>query len=127
MFSESLRFLGGHGIVGGQSPPAYRRSVAQGNGWYGFFQDVDATAAACKALRETAERVERPAALGKLEITITPPGPVDADTARRYEDLGVDRLVLIRSFEDMSPRQDDEARDRVLGFLEDTARELKLG
>ena len=30
-------------IVGGQSPPAYRRSVAQGNGWYGFFQDVDAT------------------------------------------------------------------------------------
>jgi hypothetical protein len=45
-------------------------------------------------LRETAARIERPAALGELEITITPPGPIDVDVARRYADLGVHRLAL---------------------------------
>ena len=70
--------------------------------------------------------MERPAELGSLEITITPPGPVDADTARRFEDLGVDRLVLMRSFEDMGPRADGEAKDRVMQFLKETAVELKL-
>ncbi|MCH2173560.1 LLM class F420-dependent oxidoreductase [Myxococcota bacterium] len=113
-------------LVGGGSPPAYRRAVAQGNGWYGFFQDLDATAAALKALEEAADQVERPANLGPLEISVTPPGPVDADTAKRYEDLGVERLTLMRSFQDMSPRTDPEARDAVLKFIEDTATELKL-
>jgi hypothetical protein len=37
---------------------------------------------------------DRPASLGELEITITPPGPVDLETARRYADLGVHRLVI---------------------------------
>lgn len=114
-------------VVGGNSDAAFRRAVAQGNGWYGFFQDLAATAGALKALEQAAQEVERPAALGELEISITPPGPVDLDTARRYEDLGVERLVLLRSFEDMGPRMDEEARDRVLQFLEDTARELRLG
>lgn len=114
-------------VVGGNSDATFRRAVAQGNGWYGFFQDLDATAGALKALEQAAQEVERPAALGELEISITPPGPVDLDTARRYEDLGVERLVLLRSFEDMGPRIDEEARDRVLQFLEETARELQLG
>ena len=111
-------------LVGGMSPPALRRAVAQGDGWYGFFQDVAATAAMLRALEETAKQVERPAGLGKLSITVTPPGPVDADTARRFEDLGVDRLVLMRGFEDMANAGDE---DSVIRFLEDTARELSLG
>jgi hypothetical protein len=32
--------------------------------------------------------------VGELEITITPLGPVDLETARRYADLGVHRLVI---------------------------------
>ena len=110
--------------VGGMSPPALRRAVAQGDGWYGFFLDVDATAAMLRQLEETAKQVERPAALGKLEISVTPPGPVDADTARRFEDLGVDRLVLMRGFEDMAAAGSE---DVVIRFLEDTARDLSLG
>ena len=51
---------------------------------------------------------------------------MDADTARRFEDLGVHRLVLMRSFEDMGPRADASAKDRVMQFLEETASELKL-
>ncbi len=31
-------------LVGGMSPPALRRAVAQGDGWFGFFLNVDATA-----------------------------------------------------------------------------------
>jgi len=110
--------------VGGMSPPALRRAVAQGNGWYGFFQDVDATAAQLRNLEETAKHVDRPTELGKLEISITPPGPVDADTARRFEDLGVDRLVVMRGFEDMA---NAGSQDAVIRFLEETARELSLG
>jgi hypothetical protein len=106
------------------SPPALRRAVAQGDGWYGFFQDVDGTAAMLRQLEETAKRIERPAGLGKLEISVTPPGPVDSDTARRFEDLGVDRLVLMRGYEDMAGGGSEDA---VIRFLEDTARELSLG
>ena len=110
--------------VGGMSPPALRRAVAQGNGWYGFFQDLDATATALRNLEGAAKQVERRSELGKLEISVTPPGSVDADTARRFEDLGVDRLVLMRGFEDMAKGGGAEA---VLSFLEDTASELSLG
>ena len=113
-------------LVGGMSDAAHRRAVAHGNGWYGFFQDLDATAAALRGLEKAAEQVERSVDLGTLEISVTPPGPVDADTARRYEDLGVDRLILMRSILDMGPRADTEALTAVLTFLEETARELNL-
>ncbi len=110
-------------LVGGMSPPALRRAVAQGDGWYGFYLDVDSTAVMLRNLEETAKQVERPAEFGKLTISVTPPGPVDADTARRFEDVGVDRLVLMRGFEDMASAGDPDA---VIRFLEDTARELSL-
>lgn len=113
--------------VGGMSPPALRRAVAQGNGWYGFFQDVAATAKMIEGLRETAKRVERPASLGKLEITVTPPGPVDADAAKRFEDLGVDRLVLMRGFQDMAGKREQSAEDAVIRFLEEMAKTHRLG
>jgi probable F420-dependent oxidoreductase len=81
-------------VVGGHVPAALRRAVRHGNGWYGWDLDVEATAAALADLRATAERHERPAELGDLEITITPPGVPDRDTVRRYADLGVHRLVV---------------------------------
>jgi probable F420-dependent oxidoreductase len=112
--------------VGGMSPPAFRRAVAQGDGWYGFFQDLDATAKAIRGLEEAAEQVERPVSLSHLEISVTPPGPVDADTARRYEDLGVDRLVLMRGFADMAGGDGKKAEDLVIEFIESTSRELGL-
>ena len=108
------------------SPAALRRAVAQGNGWYGFFLDVDNTKKMVEGLRETAKRVERPASLGRLEITVTPPGPVDADTAKRYEDLGVDRLVLMRGFGDMAGQRAQSAEDAVIAFLDEMARAHRI-
>lgn len=113
--------------VGGMSEPAFRRAVRQGDGWYGFFQDLDATASCLRSLEEAAKRVERPAELGHLEVSITPPGPVDADTARRFEDLGVDRLILMRGIGDMLGAAGDGTEDAVIRFLEETARDLGVG
>src|SRR5215470_2524353 len=61
-------------VVGGRTPPAYRRAVTQGHGWYGFGMDVEETRKSVAALRDAAGRSERPKELGTLEISITPPG-----------------------------------------------------
>ncbi len=82
-------------VVGGRTAAAYRRAVTQGNGWYGFNMDVDATAQAVTGLREAAQRHPRPAELGELEISITPRGfELDLATAERYAAAGVHRLIL---------------------------------
>jgi probable F420-dependent oxidoreductase len=81
-------------VIGGHAPAALRRAVCSGNGWYGWDLDVEQTAVALAGLREAQSRYGRPAGLGELEISITPPGLPDVDTARRYADLGVHRLVL---------------------------------
>lgn len=113
-------------IVGGMSAPAYRRAVKQGNGWYGFYQDVDSTAASIEGLQRAASECDRPASLGELEISITPPGPIDRDTAKRYEDLGVSRLILMRGFEDMAAPRSDVVFADTLHYIEETALTLQI-
>lgn len=81
-------------MCGGHSPSALRRAVRAGNGWYGWELDPEQTARALADLGEAERRHGRPAELGDLEITITPPPDFDADMARRYEEVGVHRLVL---------------------------------
>jgi probable F420-dependent oxidoreductase len=82
-------------VVGGGTPAAFRRAVKYGNGWYGFARDLVTTRAALDGLRQAAAAVARPAALGDLEISVTPTEPLDRDVVRRYEDLGVHRLVML--------------------------------
>ena len=113
-------------VIGGMSPPAFRRAVAQGDEWYGFFQDLDATANCIKGLREAAKRVERPASLGELDISITPPGAVDLDMVKRYEDLGVSRLILMRGFTAPELAPGVSPVDDGLAFITQIAEDLKL-
>ena len=113
-------------LVGGMSAPALRRAVGQGDGWYGFFQDLNATEQAVKSLKEIAKSTERREGLEPLTISITPPGAVDADTAKRYEDLGVDRLIVMRGFEDMANTGGGGAED-IISFIEEQAKEVGLG
>lgn len=98
-------------VVGGHSPAAYRRAVRHGSGWYGWGLDVEQTGQALRALAETAHGVGRPASLGELEITMTPPGVPDLDTARRYADVGVHRLII--ELEGI----DDDAIDGVIATV----------
>jgi probable F420-dependent oxidoreductase len=100
-------------IVGGVSPSALRRAARYGNGWYGFFLDLGATKSAIAGLR-AAEQRGRPAGLGKLEISVTPPPRMDVDTVKRYAELGVDRLVLYPT-----GRPDD-----LVAFVEKAARDF---
>lgn len=81
-------------IVGGHTPAAFRRTVEQGDGWYGFGLDLDGTARHLEGLRAAAARYERPAELGPVEVTITPAATPDRAEARRFAELGVDRLVV---------------------------------
>ncbi len=83
-------------VVGGRTAPAFRRAVTQAHGWYGFGLDVPTTETFVAALRETAKRHPRPAELGRLEISVTPPsyGVPDAATLNAYTAAGVDRLIL---------------------------------
>ena len=86
-------------VVGGRSAPAFHRAVQQGQGWYGFSLDLDATRRALAGLRDAAARAPRPAALGDLEISITPGRGVAVDpaTCEQYAALGVHRLILVPS------------------------------
>jgi probable F420-dependent oxidoreductase len=83
-------------VVGGRTPPAFRRAVTQAQGWYGFGLDVPRTEKCVGALRDTAEQHPRPAELGRLEISVTPPAPgvPDRETIAAYAAAGVDRLIL---------------------------------
>jgi probable F420-dependent oxidoreductase len=81
-------------VVGGESSAAYRRAVEQGHGWYGFALDLETTAACLRGLSEAAARYERPAELGELEISVTPRPTPDRETAARFAELGVHRLIL---------------------------------
>jgi hypothetical protein len=70
-------------------------------------------------LREAASRHERPAELGELQITITPPGAIDIDTAQRYADLGVHRLALQPTTMDAGAMDEliTEVGDTLIGRL----------
>lgn len=114
-------------LASGMSTAARRRAVARCEGWYGFFQDLDNTRAAIEELDRLTREVDRPPELGPLEITITPlPGPLDADTVQRYEDLGVDRLVLVNDFADMAGGPDPARRGKFLDEMVACAERLDL-
>ena len=80
-------------VFGGHTPDAFRRAIAHASGWYGFFQDVDGTKRCVDGLREAARAAGRPGGLDGFEISVTPPPGLDLDSARRFADLGVHRLI----------------------------------
>jgi probable F420-dependent oxidoreductase len=77
-------------VLGGHSAAAMRRAARVGAGWFGWELSPNEVADAVARLRAA----ERPAALGDLEITVTPHAGLDLDLVRRYAEAGVDRLVL---------------------------------
>jgi probable F420-dependent oxidoreductase len=107
-------------VVGGRTAPAFRRAVTQGHGWYGFGLDVPATERLVAALGEAGKRHSRPAELGRLEISVTPPSPgvPDRKTVDAYAAAGVDRLILRPG-----PEMDAPALER---FVAEAGRALGL-
>jgi probable F420-dependent oxidoreductase len=80
-------------VVAGHSPPAYRRTVARAQGWYGYWLTPGDVAASLAGLRAAADRTQRPTELGELEISVTPRGRITPERAAAFAELGVHRLV----------------------------------
>lgn len=87
-------------VFGGHSPEAFSRAARLARGWYGWALDLAATEKCLRQLRTTCEGAGRK--FEELEISVTPAVKVDRDTAKRFADLGVNRLILL-------PRANDEA------------------
>jgi probable F420-dependent oxidoreductase len=100
-------------VFGGRTPDAYSRAARLAKGWYGFALDLDATAKSIEGVRAACAKAGR--RFEELEISVTPRGPVDRDTARRFADLGVHRLILL-------PRPGDEAA--LIEFIREVGRDL---
>ena len=109
-------------IIGGGSPAAFRRTIAHGDGWYGFNQSEEDTVTAIAGLRAAAQAAGRAERFDELEISITPRGPIDPERVQKFAELGVSRLILL-------PRPQGDSGsplDGVRRFVEDTATQLGL-
>ncbi len=114
-------------VVGGVSTPARRRAVMKADGWYVFNANRERAREAIDAIRADLDRYERPAELGPLELTITPAGRFDAEAADFYEELGVDRLVLLpRPDSPGVSRHEPVSADGILRMIDSVA-ETVLG
>lgn len=78
-------------LIGGDTPPALKRAARSGDGWFGLRYTPETAAARIKDLK--ALRGDRP-----IEITVSPDTLPSLDEARRFRDVGVDRLVIIAKF-----------------------------
>ena len=104
-------------VIGGMSRPAARRAVARGDGWYGFFTNPEVTARSLGWIREAIAAGLRPAGLGPLEISVTPPPPITLDLLKQYAELGVHRLIGLAPAGFAGPRD----VDGMLRFVDELA------
>jgi probable F420-dependent oxidoreductase len=107
-------------VIGGMSAAGYRRAIARGDGWYGFNQDEAEAAASIEGLRRAAAEAGDAAGFERLEISVTPRGPMTADRVARFAELGVHRLILLPG----RPAGDGNPLDTVRRYIETSARDL---
>lgn len=110
-------------IIGGMSPAGYRRAIERGDGWYGFNQDESAAAESIEGLRRAAAEAGTPERFEALRISITPRGPMTPDRLKRYEDLGVARLILLPE----RPQRGADPLEAARRFIGQCAETLDIG
>ena len=99
------------------SRPAARRAATRGEGWYGFFTNPELTARSLGWIREAVAAGERPADLGPLEISVTPPPPITEGLVKQYAELGVHRIIGLAPAGFAGPRD----VDGMLRFVDELA------
>jgi len=112
--------------VGGGVPATWRRVVRRAHGWYGFLTTLESTANAIAGIRAAEADLDRPADLGPVVLSVSPSELVDRDLVRRYEDLGVDRMILVHDFRDISRSPHPERAEAALRFLSEAPELLEF-
>ena len=80
-------------LFGGETVAALRRAAALGDGWYGVGHTPETVVAQIHKLRQLlADSGREPL---EFEITLSHKGPLTRDDVRRYEEVGVDRVVSL--------------------------------
>jgi probable F420-dependent oxidoreductase len=100
-------------VFGGHTKDAYSRAARLAKGWFGFALDPDGTAKCIEGLKRACSAAGR--RFEDLEVSVTPRGRVDLETARQYGELGVSRLILLHRGRDESS---------ILDFVRQTERNL---
>jgi probable F420-dependent oxidoreductase len=80
-------------VFGGHTREAYGRAARLARGWFGFALDVAGTSKCIEGLKHACSSAGR--RFEDLEISVTPRGRVDLETAKRFAELGVGRLILL--------------------------------
>ncbi|HEY8545012.1 MAG TPA: LLM class F420-dependent oxidoreductase [Acidimicrobiales bacterium] len=82
--------------VGGESDAAMARAARLGQGWYGFNRLPDQVPEALERLDRALAAEGRSRADEDFTVSICPYfNPVDRDALARYEELGVDRVIVV--------------------------------
>ena len=98
-------------LVGGESEAALKRAAALGDGWYGVGHTPETAATQVKRLRELL--AEQGRAGVAFDFTLSHGGgELSADDVRRYEDVGITRVVSL-------PWRRAREADEALGRLAD--------
>jgi probable F420-dependent oxidoreductase len=100
-------------VFGGHTSEAYSRAARLAKGWYGFALDLEGAGKCVKNLRAACQHEGRK--FEDLEVSVTPRIKIDRESAMRFADLGVHRLILL-------PRGNDEAS--ILRTVSETNRDL---
>ena len=81
-------------VFGGETDTALRRAAALGDGWYGVGHTPESAARQVAKLRRLRGEAGREAVA--FEHTVSHGAPaLDRDGVRRYEDAGIDRVVVL--------------------------------
>ncbi|MCZ6659196.1 MAG: LLM class F420-dependent oxidoreductase [Gammaproteobacteria bacterium] len=82
-------------VVGGTSDAALKRAIRSAQGWYGFALNVEQTVTVVERLNQLANEIERPAALGELELSVTPGLRLDDQIVTDFAEAGIERLIAL--------------------------------
>ena len=85
-------------VFGGHTKDAYGRAARLAKGWFGFALDHEGTAKCIEGLKAACKEAGR--RFEDLEISVTPRGRVDLESAKKYASLGVHRLIMLHRARD---------------------------
>lgn len=80
-------------IFGGDSRPALKRTAELGDGWFGVRYTPDSVKPVLAQLKELSEKAGRDFAKLDISVGVEPGTPLNLDTAKRFADAGVHRLM----------------------------------